>query len=134
MQKSSLLSSLVLPNIRLPFNPTLRVLSYNIRTQFLSLNCLTLALHQTYSLPILNQRSAQTFSQEDHCWTLDIRGIPTNRGNTSHLFAPKLTGVFQTYHLLWMYYIHLSPISLVLQAHLWFVYTEEQQLVLKTVV
>ena len=46
LQKSSLLSSLVLSNTRLPLNPTLRVLSYNIRTRFLSLNRLTLALHQ----------------------------------------------------------------------------------------
>ena len=30
--KSFLLSSLVLPNTRLSLNPTLRVLSYNIRT------------------------------------------------------------------------------------------------------
>ena len=30
--KNSLLSSLMLPNTRLPYNPTLRVLSYNIRT------------------------------------------------------------------------------------------------------
>ena len=52
--QSSPSSSLVLPNTRLPHNPTLRVLSYNIRTQFLFWGLLNTSLLPTYSFCTLD--------------------------------------------------------------------------------
>ena len=59
----SLSSSLVLPNTRLLSNPTLRVLSYNIRTRSPIQNRSTLSPF-SYSLIILDQEITLSLSQE----------------------------------------------------------------------
>ena len=85
--------------------PTLRTLVHNIRTRVHICNCLTLAL-TTLSLYSL---SSSTFSQEEHCRTLGIRGALVRQGKLDCLLALKPTGAFQMYHLLWTCSLLLSP-------------------------
>ena len=112
--------------------PTLRALVHNIRTRYLPFDRLTLVLNLFPLLSIiLDRRSTQTFSQEEHCRTLGIRGALVRQGKLDRLLALKPTGAFQTYHLLWTCSLPFSIISLVLHIPLWCVYAEEQLVILK---
>ena len=78
--KNFLLSSLVLSNIRLPYNPTL---SYNIRTQFLFQDYLTLALLYLFLLLlfILNQGVIPPPSPEEIARPQTQRADQSGRGS-----------------------------------------------------
>jgi len=87
----------MLPNTRLPLNPTLRVLSYNIRTRFLSLGPLNTSLPLLTLYPSLTERQHYLLVKKN-CQALSIKSILTRRKNPSHLSVSKPTGILQTYH------------------------------------
>ena len=115
------------PNTRLPLNLTLKALSYNIKTQFLSFRLLnTSTLKKTLTL-------YSSLTERQHCLLVKkTQPGPRLKGNTSQageaqpfvcIKAHQCISNILLFYRCACYY--LSLINLVLQALLWSIYAEE---------
>ena len=116
--QSSLLSFLMLPNTRLSLNPTLRTWSYNIRTRLPSSRLLNTSTLTLILYPFLTE-GQYCLLVKKNSWALGLKSTLVRQGKPSHLLVSKPTVVCQMF-------ITFSPISLVLQTYLWFVYAKKQ--------
>ena len=112
VQKFSIEFSCVTPNTRLPHNPTLRVLSYNIRTRFQFLGLLNIK-PSLLSLSNLSSTKGQHHPLvQKNSQALGLRGTLVRQRKPSCLLASKPTVAHQTYYLVWMWLLFLHLLAL----------------------
>ena len=105
--------------------PTLRDKVHNIRTRSHSKRLSNTGPSYLLLFYYPRPKDNTVLQSRSYSQTLGSRGILVRQKKPSHLFAPKPTGAYQTYYLVWTCLLLLSFINLVLQTLLWSIYAEE---------